>query len=253
MMVENLNPISAQELFGEASKLALYESEAPLSGIATLGSMYQIATGAVSLLFIFIFIKYYNLFGYLLLSCIGIKEKRSSLHSFGAEIKNIEIFTSISGLLLLTLFVMRLVVMPELEAMVSPLGLNAWAIGGMVMGATLLLISCERGMIYLIGIICERERACKDIWHIKQLHFSTVIILLTPLLILALMTEGTATKIALSCSVAVCLIAVILFIKDTFLFFRAQRFSIFHWILYLCALEFFPLSLLLAPIARGGF
>ncbi|MBQ5352799.1 MAG: DUF4271 domain-containing protein, partial [Alistipes sp.] len=49
----------------------------------------------------------------------------------------------------------------------------------------------------------------------------------------------------------VCMLtALILFVKETFLFFVSQKISILHWILYLCALEIFPLSLLLAPILR---
>ena len=87
-------------------------------------------------------------------------------------------------------------------------------------------------------------------WHIKLLHFSTSIIAVTPFVILTLLTEGVVAQIAFYISVAVSSLSLILFVKDSFLLFNTQRFSIFHWILYLCALEFFPLSLLLAPIVR---
>ena len=100
-------------------------------------------------------------------------------------------------------------------------------------------------------IMKDRNDACNTIWHIKLLHFSLIIILLSPLLILVLLTEGVVARLALYTSIAVCSLTLILFVKETFLLFRAQRFSIFHWFLYLCALEFFPLSLLLAPIVRG--
>ena len=87
-------------------------------------------------------------------------------------------------------------------------------------------------------------------WHIKLLHFSTSIIAVTPFVILTLLTEGVVAQIAFYISAAVSSLSLILFVKDSFLLFNTQRFSIFHWILYLCALEFFPLSLLLAPIVR---
>lgn len=245
--------ISAEELFGAASELATQVTDATTSDIDSLGSFYQIATGVVALLFIFILVRYYKLFSVLLLSFVSKSGQNSDLHSFSAEIHNIQIFTSIAGLSLLSLFVMRLTITNEFSQIFSTLGIGAWGIGGIVFGATLLLIFLERGILFLVGGICEQGKACDSIWRIKQLHFSTTIILLTPLLILALLTEGSTTRIALYCSVAVCFVSSILFIKDTFLFFRAQRFSIFHWILYLCALEIFPLSLLIAPIARGGF
>ncbi len=252
-MEQYLGTISAQELFGQASKLALYEVEAPITGIASLGSMYHVATGVISLLFIFILVKYYNVFGQLIISFVSKKEQYSEIHSYGGEIKNIELVTSFAGLSLLALLVMRLSVMPELSATFNLPSLGPWAIGGITFVAALLLVCLERIIIYVVGLICEQEMACKGIWVVKQMHFCSTIILLTPLLILALTTEGKATTIALYCSVAVCSVSLILFIKETFLFFRAQRFSIFHWILYLCALEFFPLSLLLAPIVRGEF
>lgn len=109
----------------------------------------------------------------------------------------------------------------------------------------------ERLMLYVVGAVSGRNDACNTIWHIKLLHFSLIIILLSPLLILVLLTEGVVARLALYTSIAVCSLTLILFVKETFLLFRAQRFSIFHWFLYLCALEFFPLSLLLAPIVRG--
>ena len=90
-----------------------------------------------------------------------------------------------------------------------------------------------------------------NLWHMKLLYFSLSVVIISPMVILTLLTDGLVAKIALYTSAAICSLSLILFIKETFLLFRTQRFSIFHWILYLCALEIFPLSLLLAPIARG--
>ena len=109
----------------------------------------------------------------------------------------------------------------------------------------------ERILLLFVGVVSERHDVCKEIWHTKLLYFSIVIILLSPLLVLTLLTDGRVAQIALFASVLVCSLSLVLFIKETFLLFRTQRFSIFHWFLYLCALEIFPLSLLLAPIVRG--
>jgi hypothetical protein len=177
---------------------------------------------------------------------------RSDIHIYSAEIKNIEILTSLIGVAIIALLIMRISVMEELQHLISPLSSRAvWGIGGLFFVGIFAMMCGERVMLYIIGAMSGRNDACNTIWHIKLLHFSTTIIVLSPMLILALLTEGLVAKIALYTSVAVCSIALVLFIKDTFLLFRTQRFSIFHWILYLCALEIFPLSLLLAPILRG--
>ena len=248
-MEQTTNYISAEELFGATSQLAEQVEELSLSGIASLGIAYQSVTALVALLFIFILVRHFNLFQHLIVSSISKQSNRSDIHIYSADIKNIEIVTNGVGVLLLSLMVMRLSVMEGFHHILA--SFSAWELGGMTFGGILVILFGERILLYIVGAVSEQNELCSAIWQTKLLHFSLVIVLLSPLLILSLLTEGTITRIALNLSVAICLLSLILFIKETFLLFRAQRFSIFHWILYLCALEIFPLSLLLAPIARG--
>ena len=251
-MLQNVGNISAEELFGATSRLVVESNNVGLLGIASLGSMYQLATGVVALLFIFIAVRYFDLFRYLIISSVSKSANRSDIHIYSAEIKNIEILTSLIGAVLIALLIMRISVMDGLRHITTPLlPLSAWGIGGLFLVGILATMCGERLMLYIIGAMSGCNSVCNTIWHIKLLYFCVVIIVLSPMLILALLTEGAVAKIALYISVAVCSVSLILFIKETFLLFRAQRFSIFHWILYLCALEIFPLSLLLAPILRG--
>ena len=250
--MEQLINISSEELFGATSRLVEPSGIDALSGIASLGGGYQAATGVVALLFIFILVRYFELYRYLIGSSISKQSNRPDIHIYSAELKNIELFTCLIGVMLLSLLVMRLSVFGESAPLFSAFpALSAWGKGGITLGAILATIVGERFLLYIVGAISERGDVCKMIWHIKQLHLSIAVILLSPLLILVLLTDGMVAKVALCASIAVCSITIILFVKETFLLFRTQRFSIFHWILYLCALELFPLSLLLAPIMRG--
>ena len=250
--MEQLSNISAEELFGTASRLVEQAGNNTLLGIASLGGAYQVATGVVALLFIFILVRYFDLFRYLIISSFSKQSNRPDIHIYSAELKNIELFTSLMGVMLLSLLVMRLSVFDITKIFFASLHpLSVWIIGGVSLVAILATMFGERLMLYVVGAVSGRNDACNTIWHIKLLHFSLIIILLSPLLILVLLTEGVVARLALYTSIAVCSLTLILFVKETFLLFRAQRFSIFHWFLYLCALEFFPLSLLLAPIVRG--
>ena len=251
-MEELSNIISAEELFGAASRLAEQGFDAKLSNIASLGVLYQIAAGIVAMASIFVLIKGSDIVRHLIILSVNGKFSSSDTHIYSSEIKNIEIYTSIIGILFLSLCAMRLSILEGAEGLFSQLGaLPSWGIGGVALCGICITILLELIMLYAAGVASERHDACNAIWQIKQLHFSTTIILLAPMLILMLLSEGVVAKIALYISVAICSVSLILFIKETFLLFRAQRFSIFHWILYLCALEIFPLSLLLAPILRG--
>ncbi len=252
-MVENsINTISAEELFGAACRYASQSCGCGPQGIASIGTLYQVATAAVALLFLFIVVRYSDLFLHLLISSVSKRSSRPNIHIYAAEVHNIELFTSIAGISLIALLVMRLSVMEPLAHIFAPLHyLSAWQLGGVTLVAIVALVTLEYLLLWIVGVVSESREACRAIWQIKLLNFSTTIIVLSPLLILVLLTEGLSSEIALILSAATCSISLILFIKETFLLFRTQRFSIFHWILYLCALEIFPLTLLVAPIVRG--
>lgn len=251
-MVEYSNIISAEELFGAASRLAEQSVDAGLTSIISLGTLYQITAGAIATIAIFTLIKSFDAVRHIILCSVNGRYGSSDAHIYSSEIKNIKLYSSIIGIILLALCAMRFSIWKGAERAFYHLeAFSSWEIGAITLCGVCATILLERVMLYGAGIVSERGDACEAIWQIKLLHFSTAIILLVPMLILLLLSEGFVAQIALYSSVAICSVSPILFIKETFLLFRAQRFSIFHWILYLCALEIFPLSLLLAPILRG--
>ena len=251
-MVQSYDIISAKELFGEASRLAVQSTSEAVAGISSLGQLYQVTTSVIALLFLFVLVRYSDQFRYLLLSFANRNIKQSEMHIYASELRNIKIFMSFIGISFLALFVMRLTVVEELCHLLYPLyGISTWGIGLLFFGALWLMILGERFALYLSGIVSEQEKFCNEIWNLKMLHFAATITIVAPLLVLMLLAEGLVVKISLYTSGSLCFISLVLFIKESFFLFRAQRFSIFHWILYLCALEIFPLSLLMAPIVRG--
>jgi hypothetical protein len=251
-MEPNLNLISAKELFGEASRLTVQEATEAVTDITSLGAIYQVTTGVVALLFILVLARYSEQFRYLMLSFVNKNVKQTEMHIYAAELHNIKIFMGIVGISFISLFTMRLSITENMRHLIYSIeDLPVWGNGIIFFGATLLMILLERFSLYLIGLVSEQGKFCNEIWHLKMLHFATTTTILTPLLVLMLLTEGFAAEISLYIAIFLCIISLILFIKDSFLLFRSQRFSIFHWILYLCALEIFPLSLLVAPIVRG--
>ena len=90
--MEELNKISAEELFGASSRVVECSDVVAQTGIASLGSAYQIVTALVALLFIFIVARYFDLFRYLLLSMVSKSVKRDDIRTFASDIHNIEIF-----------------------------------------------------------------------------------------------------------------------------------------------------------------
>jgi len=251
-MVELQNYISAEELFGTACRLVAQGGDGALLGVASLGVAYQVVTCLLALLGSFIFMNHYAPVSHIVVSSISNKGYSMDTNVYSSAVNNIEIVLGIMGVLLASLLVVRFSVVREFQPFMAPLlHLPPWGLGCAAFGMFAAYLLVERLMLYIVGEVSEYGDLCSTIWSLKKLHFCTIIVLLLPMSILMLLTESTPARIAFFISVAVCLIVLILFIKDSFLLFRAQRFSIFHWILYLCTLEIFPLSLLLAPIARG--
>ena len=251
-MEQNLNIIPDHELFGYKNQLVSESVDNPISDIASLGGAYQVATAVIALLFIFILVNYFDLFRYIIAASFSSQSRGSDLHIIARDTRNIKLVTCLGGAMLIALLTMRISVM-DWGAPIFGVGpdLSAWGVGGLTLAGIILTLFGEGVLLYLTGQLSNSSDACNSLWHIKLLYFSFIVVIVSPMVILTLLTDGWVAKTALYTSAAICSLSLILFIKETFLLFRTQRFSIFHWILYLCALEIFPLSLLLAPIARG--
>ena len=129
-MEQSSNLISAKELFGEASSLAVQSCGEVVADIASLGAIYQVATSVVALLFIFVLVRYSEQFRYLLLSVANKNVKQSEMHIYTAELRNIEIFMSIVGVSFISLFAMRLSITEDLRTLTYSFeGVPAWEIG----------------------------------------------------------------------------------------------------------------------------
>ena len=251
-MNELQHTISAEELFGTASHLAAQEAAEASLGIASLGIAYQVAVAVVALFLIFALVRYYEVFLHILLLIVNPRTKRPSTHIFAAEIRNIEIVLGVSGVILLSLLVVRFTVLEGVRPLMSPLlELGSWGLGILSAGAISATILAEYGLIKAIGAVGGAKKFCNEIWHIKMLNFGCTMLLASPIILVMLLGGDKVASVALYALFSVCSITIFFFLKETFLLFRAQRVSIFHWFLYLCALEILPLSLLVAPIVRG--
>ncbi|MBR4849497.1 MAG: DUF4271 domain-containing protein [Alistipes sp.] len=244
--------ISAEELFGSASRLVVEDAPQSLLGISSLGIGYQIAVAVIALTLIFAMVRYAEVFRHILLSMISPHSKGSDNHIFSAEIRNIEIMLGIIGVVTISLVVLRFTVLSQTRILLAPLlDLNNWSIVLVSAGALATTILLQYLLLWAVGSVGGAVALCREVWHRKMLYFSCAILLTSPPILVMLLSEGGAVIVAVYVTIAICLITTFLFLKETFLLFNSQRVSIFHWILYLCTLEILPLSLLVAPIVRG--
>ncbi|MBQ7855864.1 MAG: DUF4271 domain-containing protein [Alistipes sp.] len=247
------NSVSAAEIFGSRSVPAVEELTPEAYERAILGGWYQGIALCVAVIFLICTAKYVRFMASYLLSAAGVKlSSRAVVHINPGEQTNIEIIMMVAAALFLPLAVVRgaTLYMPELFEGIEA-GSAVWSIGGRVLLALVLIFLGEALALFLIGFVSEKGRFCKRLMHKKLMHTSVGMAAILPFGLVFLLSPDTLAHTASLIVAIECLILLIIFVKETFLLFVSEKISILHWILYLCALEIFPASLMLVPLLRG--
>jgi len=102
----------------------------------------------------------------------------------------------------------------------------------------------QAAVVRLAGAITLTQPFISQLVLLKRTYFSLSVIVTSPaLLLFALCPRGTGG--VWFCVVAIELIVVAaLYLRETLNLFLSKKVSILHWILYLCTVEVFPISLL---------
>ena len=108
----------------------------------------------------------------------------------------------------------------------------------------------QRGVVRLAGAVTLSQPFVSQLILLKRTYFTLGVIVTIPaLLLFALCPRGTGD--VWFCIIVIELLAtVFLYLRETLNLFLSKKISILHWILYLCIVEIFPISLLGLLAAR---
>jgi len=131
-----------------------------------------------------------------------------------------------------------------------PAEASAWSAPVMaaVFCATLLY---QTTLLWLTGRITVSDRLTSALLYIKELYFAFALFLLTPALLLYALCPTGEGRVWSAIIVLQVLFVTVLFLRETILLFAAKKVSILHWILYLCIVEVFPVTLFCLSAARA--
>lgn len=251
-MIDSLYVVSAEELFGTANRLVVESGVSVEGGLASLTSAYQAAVALVAMAYLISVVRFSDVLFYIISSMIS-GRKYGNNDNFNLSVaSNIERLMLGIGIILIALTAMRFSIVTEGEQLFQPLGLTPWPLFFVVAGGVGALMLVEIACFYFMRAFARDGALWRELMHTKLLYFSSVITIITPFLLVSLLTQGMSAVVAGGAALVLCAISLLIFLKETFSLFISHRFSLFHWILYLCTLEIFPLSLLLAPILRKG-
>lgn len=255
--MENLIPyipsdsLSAADVFGAASELALRSGTAHVVATGAGDAVLQFAALAVTLLYIYTVVRYSDVVRATLFSAVGgTPSKRSRQRHFNFAVqRNVEIMIAVSGIVAAAVVAVRLFGERMAEA---DLNANVLIVAGSAVAGLAALAAFEYSAVRAVGFVSERNDVCMQILQLKLRHFSAVVAVVLPVGMLFLFATPGVARACFYVMAIQCSVSAILFAKETFSLFISQRVSILYWILYLCTLEIFPVSLLLAPLMRAG-
>ncbi len=109
----------------------------------------------------------------------------------------------------------------------------------------------EYSLLWIVGKVTRSEDTVGVILYLKRAGFSLAAIAISPIFLLGVLSSEKVTDVWNIVLIVECAILVLLFIKETLAFFIDKKIPILHWILYLCTVEAFPLSLIWALTLRS--
>ena len=118
-------------------------------------------------------------------------------------------------------------------------------------GVFLALLALQHTLLALTGTVTVSRQLTTALTRVKTIYYRLTTATLTPILLLwALLPAGSGRAFVIIIALQLFFVSVA-FLRETFLLFISKKLSIYHWILYLCTVEAFPVSFVWLLAARG--
>ncbi len=116
---------------------------------------------------------------------------------------------------------------------------------GLTVSALFLLVAgYQWALLRAVGALTLTQPLIAQLRQLRTLYFAAVTVLAAPTLLLLALCPPHTGRLWFALIVIELSLTLFLYIKETLLLFLSKKVSILHWILYLCSVELFPVSLL---------
>lgn len=122
---------------------------------------------------------------------------------------------------------------------------------GMAAGAVLLTVVFQIGLLKAAGKVARKESLVSTLLFLKKFYFAASAAFVIPAALFTAEAPLWATTAWLYILYTLAVATTALFLRDGFILFQSKKLSIFHWFLYLCTVEVFPVSLLATLAVRN--
>lgn len=156
-------------------------------------------------------------------------------------------YCMIMGMMLLSVMAVKFIdyfdVMPQLPEIIPPW---AFLLACPAVMAVLVLLRYYRVFIgKVMGGVAMNASFFEKYNFLSRISFAIFTILLTPLMLIFSMALGPGYRFFAWILLIISALSYIIFLVRSFIYFRRNKVSVLQWFLYLCAVEFFPVSLVI--------
>lgn len=119
-----------------------------------------------------------------------------------------------------------------------------------VIGAFVLLVIFQYIILMAVGFVTKSIMEVGNLMRIRLVYFVLTSVMVSPILLISQMGNSHAYEVWQNVGFVAAVVALGLFFRESIKLFISKKVSILHWILYLCAVEIMPITLLWQVVVR---
>ena len=245
----NYREVTPEELYGETSELGTGGTFAPYDESLTATPLFQSVVLATLIVYLAILLRSWGFIRSIWNDAFKTNSDQRMVFEGGElPLQRFKLTASLLGLAVTALAMVRIAeseipttseIYSSAIASYSPL---------VALGAILIIVLWCFAYHRLMAWIIESDSP-NALAMIGYTNFVRLVVLLYPITAMWLLADGSDSS-AYSITLIICSsVLLLLYLKDTFVFFLRKKISIFYWILYLCTAILLPWSLLVKLLA----
>ena len=245
----NYREVTPEELYGETSELGTGGTFAPYDESLTATPLFQSVVLATLIVYLTILLRSWGFIRSIWNDAFKTNSDQRMVFEGGElPLQRFKLTASLLGLAVTALAMVRIAeseipttseIYSSAIASYSPL---------VALGAILIIVLWCFAYHRLMAWIIESDSP-NALAMIGYTNFVRLVVLLYPITAMWLLADGSDSS-AYSITLIICSsVLLLLYLKDTFVFFLGKKISIFYWILYLCTAILLPWSLLIKLLA----
>jgi len=135
------------------------------------------------------------------------------------------------------------------SGVVAPQWIYAVAVPS-VLVTTIVIATLQVALLWVIGGVAMCSDVTSTLMRLRKICFAIFTICCTPTVLLYALSEIERSNVFLYLIVIELVTILLVFLYETFVLFVSKKISVLHWILYLCTVELFPVSLIVLTVMR---